>query len=104
MPKFEIFNQDGSLRINLASRLTKMLGTIDTTLGASGSIQNDYLKMGTAWYTLSCSFQPAPGRGQVPSGVTINKTTGVLSWFPQGAVSNPNFLRITYGVYSNGQN
>lgn len=100
MPIFEVYNEDGSLQMNLASRLTRVLGVLNVNLNAAGSHLDSRLKLGTPWYYVA-----------LPSGYNIvgfknpvfTFNDNVMSWTgnPGGGTT---MGQIAYGIYSNGSN
>lgn len=85
---FELYNADGSLQLNLSSRITTTLGTIMIT--EAGSMNVPGLGRGALFYV----FNPQVGAntlGRYPR-VTQNGTT--LSWDKPGI---PCYM--TYGTY-----
>lgn len=99
-PVFEIYNADGSLQINLASRLTKYLGSIEINLNASGSLVDSRFLEGTGWY--SCLNVDTNFRDNMPPVVTFSDSTMTWTRGSFGAAYIP--ATLVYGVYSNGSN
>lgn len=99
MPIFELYNADGSLQMDLSSKLSKYLGAINVNLSASGSHTDADLSKGTPWYYV-CIPSSVNVRGfRNPS---VSFSGGVMSW-----ASETNFVTmgaIIYGIYSNGSN
>lgn len=96
---FELYNDDGSLQLDLASRLSKYLGSVNITRGVPGSLVNDDLREGTPWYSYlgtSSNF-----RDNMPPTVTFSDNR--MSW-DNGGGGPTEVAIIIYGVYSNGGN
>lgn len=100
-PIFELYNSDGTLQLNLASRLTKYLGSVQTSAQASGSISNGYLGSGTPWHSVSMESDNY-STGGIPPNVSFSGTT--MSWVPDAQASANSPCTIIYGIYSNGAN
>lgn len=98
-PVFEVYNEDGSLQMNLASRLTKFLGALQINLSATGSHFDAELRLGTPWYFVAIpeGFSVAGFKNPI---VTFNN--GTMTWTADGGGNTPGW--ICYGVYSNGNN
>jgi len=88
MPLYEIFNADGSLKVDLASRIPRVLGVI--TIGAAGSLSDPGFATGVLFYTLN----PAPGSYTLNGYPNVSLSGTTLSW---GAPTAS--LLLTYGVY-----
>lgn len=100
-PIFEVYNADGSLQMNLSSRLSKFLGSITIELGASGSIYDDNLKLGTPWHCCVSAQEATAGGTFLPD---ISVSNGTLTWNRNFFGSTNLLATIIYGVYSNGVN
>lgn len=99
-PVFELYNSDGTLQINLASRLTKYLGAISVNLLVSGSHSDQELRGGTPW---SYVYLPQGYNPAVFKNPVITFSDGVMTWTsPVGG--GVTMGTIVYGVYSNGAN
>lgn len=96
MLKFELFRPDGTLEINLASRLTKYLGIVDIGITGGGSLSDARFLQGTPWYMYLGTTRTAFFAG--PTG-EVSFSGSVMSWS-----RNDSPARIMYGIYSNGQN
>ncbi len=99
-PVFELYNADGTLQINLASRLTKFLGSLTINLNAAGSIVDSRLLEGTGWY--ACLNTDTNFRDNITPSVSFSGNTMSWSQGSYGAGYYPGTL--IYGVYSNGSN
>lgn len=100
-PVFEIYNADGSLQLNLSSRLSKNLGSIAIQLSVSGSIYDENLKMGTPWY---CCFSASEATAAGTFLPEISVSNGTLTWTSNFFGTTNLAGTIIYGVYSNGVN
>ena len=101
MPKFELFRPDGSLEMNLASRLTKFLGSVSINLNQSGSLVNPDLLIGTPWYVC---FSEADNFSQGSYVPNITFSGDTMTWTRTSSGTAFFAGTILYGVYSNGQN
>lgn len=99
LPVFELYNPDGSLQLNLASRLTKYLGSINVNLSVSGSHYDPELLNGTPWYFV---FVPAGYNPAAFKNPEITFDNGTLKWTV--GTNMTTMGAIAYGVYSNGSN
>lgn len=90
MAKFLVRNADGTVQLDLSSRITKFLGTVTVTLG-SGSISVPGFAAGRAFYF---TFPSVDGINRTAPDVTISATT--LSWT---ATANSAGTQIGYGIF-----
>ncbi len=93
MVKFIIRDRvTGAVRVNLGDRLTKLTGTLTTTIGQAGSVTVPGLPQdGDVWFTIT-SLSSDPLYQGYPA---VNVAGSVISW---GANSYARFL-IHYGRY-----
>ncbi|WP_339406595.1 hypothetical protein [Pseudomonas helleri] len=96
---FELYNEDGSLQFDLTARLTKYLGTVQTTPGSAGNISDAKLATGTPWYVIlpSAHISPEIGRSVGIPEVTFSGTS--MQWSAISGEANPAGCVITYGIY-----
>ena len=95
---FELYNPDGTLQLDLASKLSKYLGSVSIVRGTAGSITDNDLLEGEPWHTYlgtSSNF-----RDNMPP--TISFSGNQMSW--SGGGGPVESAIIIYGVYSNGGN
>lgn len=90
MAKFLLRNADGTVQLDLSSRITKFLGTVTATLG-SGSISVPGFAAGRAFYF---TFPNSDDANRIAPNVTISGTT--LSWT---TTVNSAGARIGYGIF-----
>lgn len=98
-PVFELYNADGTLQLNLASRLTKYLGSVTITSTVAGSISDPRLLQGTPWFVYTGPNEQAQARATVPDVVFSGST---MSW--SAGIGTATTMIIAYGIYSNGSN
>ena len=99
---FQTFNEDGSVDVDVTSRLPRLLGTV--SIGASqrtGRISNSGITPNTNiwWFLLSATTNFSAGDRSVPTYEypTITQGDGFLDWsFPSGRNLACTLL---YGVY-----
>lgn len=99
MPQgLQVWGEDGSLVVDVTSRLTKILGSVNTGT-SSGSISLSNLPIsGEIWYFSIGNFSSVPNPYAMPPKITLSGTT--LSWYVESGI--PNYLKapatIFYGV------
>lgn len=86
---FELYNEDGSLQLNLSSRITTVLGTLYIT--EAGAMNVPALSRGQLFYVFNPAPGPTPYVGLYPQ-VTQDGTT--LRWTKPG-----NGCYMTYGTF-----
>jgi hypothetical protein len=86
MPTFELYNADGSLQLDLSSRITKVLGMQYIT--AAGSLSHAGFASGTLFYAFNLAGNTRPGYP------TVTQNGNTISWT---APVSPVFM--TYGTY-----
>lgn len=96
-PVFEVYNADGSLQMNLASRLTKYLGSVRVGTSA-GSLTDPGLAQGTPWYLFAGEAQTRLRMWPLPEITFANQT---MYWTASAPEEQ---MVVLYGVYSNGSN
>lgn len=87
----------GALKMDLTTRLPRLLGTVDTTVN-NGAIAIPNLGTGTGWFAAT----PLYGDGVVWGGntPTITMSGSTLSWTFAGSQDPGNrAVRVVYGVY-----
>jgi hypothetical protein len=87
MPTFELYNADGTLQLDLSSRITKVLGTLYIT--GAGSLSNAGLAAGTLFYVFNVT-----GQYIKPGYPTITQNGTTISW-----TAPPSPVHMTYGIY-----
>lgn len=102
MPQgLQTFSEDGSLMIDVSSRIQKYLGAVNCPENMnSGTVQNKYLEEGDLWYLILPDSYPElrlEGNKQFTYSVpSVKKSGDKLQWsFSQNHVG----CRILYGVF-----
>lgn len=99
---FQTFNEDGSVDVDVTSRLPRLLGMVSIgTNQRTGRISNSGITPNTAiwWFLLSATTNFSAGDRSVPTYEypTITQGDGFLDWsFPSGRNLACTLL---YGVY-----
>lgn len=75
MPVFELYNADGSLQLDLSSRITKLLGSLE--ISQAGSFYSEGFSKGTLFYLFSPSRFGFANWTRYP---TITLSGNTLSW------------------------
>ncbi|WP_430448205.1 MAG: hypothetical protein ACQZ2J_15680 [Pseudomonas piscis] len=101
MVRFDVYNADGTLQMDLASRLTRVLGVVDVNIAVDGSLNNSELLNGTPWFVITIESGTFDAGGLLP---TVKFSGATLTWTRNmfGVGNYP--ARLIYGVYSNGSN
>lgn len=100
-PVFEVYNADGSLQMNLSSRLTKFLGAFTFDLAVSGSLVDPILQQGTPWY---CCLAETDNYAQGSLLPVVTFSGSTMHWERRAFGSTGGLGTLIYGVYSNGSN
>lgn len=99
---FQTFNADGSLDVDVSSRLPRFLGSVSiSTSQTSGRVYNSGINANTDiwWFLLGATtnFSAADTSSPTYEYPTITKGNGYLEWsFPTGRALSCTLL---YGVY-----
>lgn len=93
-PVFELYNADGTLHLNLASGITKVLGVANLVNPTySGSIQVPEFSSNRGWFCVLSS----QGRWFY-SACSVEISGNTLSWSTY-MVASPEYPIIQYGIY-----
>ncbi|QYW06481.1 hypothetical protein uan_069 [Pseudomonas phage UAntarctica] len=92
-PVFEIYNADGTLQLDLASGITKVIGVANQAGAFSGSIQVPEFQNNRGWFAILNS----QGRWYL-SAHTVEISGTTLSWSTY-LVGQPEPPLIQYGIY-----
>lgn len=89
----QAYAPDGTLLVSITDKIGKVLGYVDTGT-SSGSLTNPALARAGAFFLIS-SATFSPRTSSTKTKVTLNKSTGVLSWVVSSYSPIP--ARIIYG-------
>lgn len=93
-PVFELYNADGTLQLDLASGITKVLGVANMVNQTyNGSIQVPEFASNRGWFIVIT----AQGRWYY-SACSVNISGTTLSWSTYN-VASPEYPLIQYGIY-----
>lgn len=101
MVRFDVYNSDGTLQMDLASRLTRVLGVVEVNVAVSGSLNNPELLSGTPWFVITNESGLFDAGGLLP---TVKFSGATMTWTRNMSWVGNYPARLTYGVYSNGSN